>query len=257
MFGLGRNKAMQHSFGQAETAVAQGGGSSRGTSAFENAPNTPPAVYDKGAKDFAEIYGSSKVESTRWFVMAIVGLLLGLGGLLTAASVLPLKEVRLWVVEVNPTSGVVNRPVEIQRIDPNLSVVKAELARWAEAVYAIDPTRSSEALRWANARSADKAVGQFAEFRARERIFERIQREPDLVRQVRVTAVDASQRGTAFIFLTTTERVGAAPPDPAKTKRFRVTINYKLVPATQEGELLANPLGLYVTFFADTEERTL
>ena len=69
--------------------------------------------------------------------------------------------------------------------------------------------------------------------------------------------MDASQRGTAFIFLTTTERVGAAPPDPAKTKRFRVTINYKLVPATQEGELLANPLGLYVTFFADTEERTL
>ncbi len=255
MFGRKR-ESQQPPFGDANSAMVLGGGG-HGAAYFEQADNTPPSVYDKGARDFAEIYGSSKVEATRWFLVALVGLVLGLVGLLTAASVLPLKEVRLWVLEVNSTTGVANRPVEVIRIDPNIAVIKSELARWAEAVYAIDPARSSEALRWANARSADKAVGQFTEFRSRERIFERIQREPELVRQVSVTAVDASQKGTAFIFLTTTERVGTAPPDPAKTKRFRVTINYKLVPATQEAELRANPLGLFVTFFADTEERSL
>lgn len=255
MFGR-KKHAAQPSFGDASSTMALSG-DSQGSGYFEQAGNTPPSIYSKGARDFAEIYGSSKVEAARWFLVALVAMVLGLAGLLTAASVLPLKEVRLWVLEVNPATGIANRPVEVQRIDPNLSVIKAELARWAEAVYSIDPARSSEALKWANARSADKAVGQFAEFRSRERIYERIQREPDMVRQVRVTAVDASQKGTAFIFLTTTERVGAAPPDPAKTKRFRVNINYRLVPATLEGELLSNPLGLFVTFFADTEERSL
>lgn len=224
---------------------------------LEHSGNTPPAVYSDGARKFAEIWGSSRVEAARWFMVALACIVLAICAIVLTATLLPLKEVRPWVVEVNPTNGVVNRPVEVQRIDPNLAVVKAELARWAEAVYAIDPLRTSEALRWANARTADKAVGQFGEFRARERIFERINREPEMVREVKVTAVDVSQKGTGFIFLTTTERLGATPPDPAKTKKYRVTVNYRLVPATQERDLLTNPLGLFVTFFADTEERAL
>jgi type IV secretory pathway component VirB8 len=220
-------------------------------------PNTPPSLHDGALNDFAEIYGSSKVEAGRWFLIALAAIGLAIAGMILVATMLPLKEVRPWVIEVNPTTGVVNRPIEIQRVDPNIAVVKAELARWAEAVYMIDPSRSSESLRWANARTADKAVGQFAEFRSRERIFERINREPDMVREVKVNAVDASQKGTAFIFLTTNERLGAAPPAADRSKRFRVTINYRLVPPTQEQDLLSNPLGLFVTFFADTEERPL
>lgn len=225
--------------------------------ALRAAGNAPASLYSDAAGKFAEIYGSSMVGQGRMFLIAMSSLLLGLAALGTLAFVLPLKEVRPWVVEVNPGNGVVNRPIEVQRIDPNVAVIKAELGRWAEAVYAIDPIRTSEALRWANARTADKAVGQFAEFRSRERIFERINREPEMVREVRVTAVDVSQRGTAFIFLTTSERVGSTAPAPEKTKKYRVTLNYKLMPGTQEKEILANPLGLYVTFFADTEERAL
>ncbi|TWO71438.1 type IV secretion system protein [Caenimonas sedimenti] len=222
---------------------------------LKNAPNTPYSLYDDAAGKFAEIWGSSKVNEARFFMIALAAVVLALACVGTVASVMPLKEIRPWFVEVNPITGVVNKPVEIQRVDPNLAVVKAELARWAEAVYAIDPIRSRDSLRWANLRTAEKAVGQFAEFRTRERIFERIQREPDLVREVRVTAVDVSQRGTAFIFLQTAERVGPTSPTPDKVKRFRVTLNYSLVPAKQELDLLSNPLGLFVTFFADTEER--
>jgi type IV secretion system protein VirB8 len=219
--------------------------------------NHPVSLQSEAADTFSEIYGSSKVQAARWFLVALASLALAIASVILVATMLPLKEVKPWVIEVNPTSGVVNRPIEVQRVDPNLAVVKAELARWAEAVYAIDPVRSSEALRWANARTADKAVNQFAEFRSRERIFERINREPELVREAKVNAVEAAQKGTAFIYLTTTERVGASPASADKTKRFRVTINYRLVPPTQEQDLLSNPLGLFVTFFADAEERAL
>jgi len=219
--------------------------------------NKPAALYEKAQQEFAEIYGSSKVEAARWFLVSIACIVLAIGAVITLNAILPLKEVRPWIVEINPSTGVVNRPVEVQHVDPNVAVVKAELARWVEAVYTIDPLRSSELLRWANGRTADMAIGQFAEFRARERIFERIQREPNLVREARVTAVDVSQRGTAFIFVMTTERSGAQTPPPEKTKRFRVTLNYRFSPATQEHELLANPLGIMVTFFSDAEERAL
>jgi len=220
-------------------------------------PNTPVSLYDEAAGKFSEIWGSATVGHTRMFVIAFLSVALAIAAVGTVAALLPLKEIRPWIVEINPTSGVVSRPVQIERIDPNLAVVKSELARWAEAVYAIDPLRTSDALRWANERTADKALGQFTEFRVRERIYERMKREPDMVREVKITAVDATQRGTAFIFLTTTERVGSSSPTPDKVKRYRVTLNYRMVPPTEEEKLRANPLGLYVTFFSDAEERAL
>jgi type IV secretory pathway TrbF-like protein len=222
---------------------------------LKSAPNTPASLYEQAEGKFAEIYGSALVSANRSFLVAFGCIIVALASIASLATIFPLKEVRPWVVEVNPTSGVVNKPVQIERIDPNTAVVKSELARWAEAVYTIDPLRSSEALRWANARTADKAVGQFTEFRARERIYERMRTEPDMVREAKVAAVDVSRKGTAFIYVTTSERLGAAGPDPAKTRRIRVTLNYRLVPPTQEADLLANPLGLYVTFFSDIEER--
>lgn len=225
------------------------------TAYLKSVGNTPPSVYEQAEAKFAEIYGSSMVSANRSFLVAFGCILLASASIATVATVLPLKEVRPWVVEVNPTTGVVNKPVQIDRIDPNTAVIKSELARWAEAVYMIDPLRSSEALRWANARTADKAVAQFAEFRAREKIYERMRTEPDMVREAKVAAVDVSRKGTAFIYVTTSERVGAGAAAPEKTKRMRVTLNYRLVPPTQEADLLTNPLGLYVTFFSDIEER--
>lgn len=221
-----------------------------------HAANTPASVFAEAAEGFAEIYGSAMVREQRWFIVATLCVLLAIATVAALSLLLPLKEVRPYVVEVNSSTGVVNRPVEVLKIDPNLAVIKSELARWTEAMYTLDPLRTREAQRWATERVADKAVGQAAEFRARERVYERITREPDLVREAKVSAVDASQKGTAFVFVTTTERLGAGTPSDEQIKRYRLTINYKLLPPTDEVKLIANPLGLYVTFFSDVEERS-
>ncbi len=244
-----RNRAEAEQVGQEVAAHRPG-------SYLHTGPNTPPSLFEQARDQFVEIYGAPLVANARMFLISAGCVTLALASVATLAFILPLKEVRPWVVPVTQ-EGTVNRPVEVQRIEPNVAVIKAELARWAEAVYAIDPLRSSELLKWANARTADKGVPQFAEFRARERIFERISREADMVREVKVTAVDVSQKGTAFIFVTTAERLGASTPAPDKVRKFRVTLNYRLLPPTQEKELLANPLGLFVTQFADVEERAL
>jgi len=223
--------------------------------AVERHPNTPIAAFGDGQGEFAEIYGSSKVASARFFILSLVAMGLALVAVGALLMLMPLKEVRPWVVEVNTTSGVVNRPVEVQKITPNVAVVKAELARWVEAVYTIDALRTPELYKYANSRSRDKAIGQFTEFRVRERTFERMQKEPGLVREVRVTSVDASQSGIAFVFLTTVERMGKEVSTAEKTKNYRLTLHYQIDPAKSEIELLSNPLGIYVAFFNEAEER--
>lgn len=219
-------------------------------------PSAPAGLYADAEGKFAEIYGSALVSAHRMFLIAAGSILLAAAALGTLWLLLPLKEVRPWWVEVNPTSGVVAKPVEVTRIDPPLAVIKSELGRWVEAMYTIDPQRTDGLQRWAVERSADKALAQGQEFRTRERVYERVAREPETVREARVTAVDASQKGTAFVFVTTTDRTGTASPAADQIRKYRVTLNYKLLPPTDEGKLLANPLGLYVTFFSDVEERT-
>ena len=224
--------------------------------ALAEAANTPASVFEEAAAGFAEIYGSSMVREQRWFIVTTLCVLLAISTVAAIALLLPLKQVRSFMVEVKRVTGVVNRPVEVLQVDQRLAVIKSALARWTESMYTLDPLRTREAQRWATERVADKAVSQAAEFRARERVYERITREPDLVREAKVSAVDASQKGTAFVFVTTTERVGAGTPTGEQIKRYRLTINYKLLPPTDEAKLIANPLGLYVTFFSDVEERS-
>jgi type IV secretory pathway component VirB8 len=218
-------------------------------------PNTPISVYEDGANKFAEIYGSAMVNSGRYFFIAVVALMLGIAGVGAVMVLLPLKEVSPYVIEVNPGTGLVNKPIEIQKMSPSTAVVKAELARWTEAVYTIDPLRTPEFYKYANVRARGKAIAQFSDFRIREQTLTRLQREPGLVREVKVSSVDASQPGIAFIFLQTLERTGNQSSEESKSKRFRITLHYQIDPPKEELSLLANPLGLYVNFFNEAEER--
>lgn len=219
--------------------------------------NTPAVVKSEVLDKFGEIYGTAMVNSTRWFIFGMGGLVLAICSLLGVLSLLPLKEVRPWVVEVNPQTGVVNRPVEVLAVDPNVAVVKAELARWVESVYTIDQTRTVDLLRWANGRCADKCLAQFGEFRAREKIYERLERDKDLSREAKVITVDVAQKGVAFVFVQTSERLSSSSTAAPEVKRYRVTLNYRFAPAKQEQDLFANPLGIVTTFFSDAEERKL
>lgn len=218
-------------------------------------PNTPIAAFEDGASKFAEIYGGSLVSSQRMFILAIFSFLVAILGLGTVMVMLPLKEIRPYIVEINPGSGLVNKPVEVEKVAPNMAVVKAELAKWTEAVYTIDPIQTSGLFKYANVRSRGKAIAQFAEFRGRENVFSRIQKEPGLVREVKVSSVDASQKGVAFVFIQTQERAGNQSIEEGRVKRYRLTLHYEIDPPTQQDDLLVNPLGLYVTFFNEAEER--
>jgi type IV secretion system protein TrbF len=71
------------------------------------------------------------------------------------------------------------------------------------------------------------------------------------VRTARVSGVDVSQEGIAFVFATTVERAGTGEP---LTRKWRFAVHYVLsVPDTEE-DILANPAGLNITHFERTQD---
>lgn len=214
----------------------------------------PVGIFTDPRDEFAEIYGSSKVGQLRMFVVAILSIALAAGAVVFL-FINAQKSVAIpWLVETNAQTGIVSKPVRIEAIKPSQAVVKAELARWVIKVFTIDSLLTPQLFREANAMTKGLGTQQFAEFRVKQNVIERITKDPSLERKVSVTSVDVSQEGVAFVFASTQEAKGTDPN--AATARFRITLKYELTPPDTESAIMVNPLGIYIISMNVTEEAT-
>lgn len=214
--------------------------------------DAPAGIHDDAAGRFAELYGGSRVQSARMFLVAVVALLLAavavVGVVITSQSNL----VAPWYVEVNRDVGLMSRPVRIENMKPSDAVVKAELGRWVVKVFTIDSIQTPQLMREAIAMTRGLGSSQFAEFRNKQDILKRMTEDPSLQRRATISSIDASQPGIAFVFLSTQEARGTSASTGTAT--WRVTLRYELIPPRTEQEILLNPLGLYITSMNVTEE---
>lgn len=209
-------------------------------------------MFNDPAAQFAEIYGGALVGQQRMFLISIACVLMALGSfamyVLNSRSNIAVP----WLVEVND-KGVVNKPVRIEVVRPSDAVVKAELGRWITKVFTIDRQLTQKLFGEANVMTKGLGTEQFTEFRVKQGITERMTKDPSLQRRAAVQSVDvSSQPGVAFIFLTTQEAAGTNANTASSS--FRVTLKYEFIPPQTEAEILANPLGLFVTSMNVTEE---
>lgn len=201
--------------------------------------------------EFAEIYGSSMVNARRMFFVAAISSMVSIVAVIGMWQVSSNHTAIPVMVRVND-NGIVDRPVRIESITTPQAVVKAELAKWVQSVFTIDPKTSPDQMRVAVTRARDKAVEQYREWRVKEDVLGKLTSSNGYIRLAKVGTVDLTQPGVAFVFVTTTEAVGANSLGGART--FRVRLNYELTPPTTEREIFDNPLGLSITFFNPSEE---
>jgi type IV secretory pathway component VirB8 len=144
------------------------------------------------------------------------------------------------------------RPVEASVFKVDRVMIKAELRNWVEKLYTINADELvRENLRYVETRSKSEAVGQLANWRREEKVFERLLTAPQLKRDAKVTSIDVDRNdGVAFLTLLTVE---TGSPDTAP-KRLRFTVNYVTEPSDREEVLTRNPLGFYVTHFSAAKE---
>lgn len=212
----------------------------------------PTGVFVDPRDEFAEIYGSAKVGQQRMFLVALGAIGLAVCAVISLFTVAQNNVAIPWLVEVNPDSGLVNKPIRIESMKPSQAVLKAELKKWIVKVFTIDAALTPQAFREANTMTRGLGTQQFTAFRVDQKIMERMAKDATLQRKAIVNSVDTSQNGVAFIFLSTQESLGSDAK--AASARYRVTLKYELTPPTTESEILDNPLGIYVTSMNATEE---
>lgn len=209
-------------------------------------------MYEDASQKFSEIYGSSMVNGQRMFILAVIAMGLVVVTVFAFFQSASDNVAQPWLVEVNPETGLVDRPVRITSVRPSDAVIKAELARWATKVFTIDKVLTPDYFRDAIVMSRGLAISQFSEFRVSQDIVARMVQDPTIQRTPTITSVDVSQSGVAFVFLTTRE--ARANISGTETTRYRLTLKYEISPPKTEREILNNPLGLFVTSMNVSEE---
>jgi len=206
--------------------------------------NTPPVV-DPGVRLFAELFGDPVVQSARLFTtLSVVGLI-AIVEAIALWRLTPLKTAVPYLVEAN-AQGVIARVVEAGAYRPTANMIKSGLADWIDQLMVLDAFRTRDNLKRSTALLRGKAIAEHQAFIDSERPFERLLSTPDLTRESHVNSVDVSSDGLAFVFVTTTERIGSQAP---VTRRWRFTVHYALVTPQDEAEILTNPVGINISHF--------
>ncbi|MDI1236343.1 MAG: type IV secretion system protein [Polaromonas sp.] len=213
--------------------------------------NTPPIAEIKAARQFSELYGNAATHGSRWFLVAVFLLLLNVLQSFSLVFLIPLKQVAVYLVETNSEKLLVAQPFKAEQFRPDARFVKAEAMTYVRNLMTIDPYLTRGQFETAMRRSSDKAIGKVKDLIASDQPFERLAKQPGLVREAVVTSVDTSQPGLIFATVTTNERISQNPPI---VENWRFTIHYKTVPPESEAQLMDNPLGITFSYFERFKE---
>ncbi|MFC3110191.1 VirB8/TrbF family protein [Undibacterium arcticum] len=220
--------------------------------AISDMGNAPLTAFAKAEIRFHEIYGSSKVEASRWFVFAVGSLVVIFMMAVAFYHFLPLKTAVPYMVTLNRETGAVAQTVEASKFQPDESVKSYFLSKWIEKMRTIDPYQTQKNIKEAYALTRDKAVQEFTEYLNEEKPIERLVKDSTLTRTVKFISINPGvEQNIAFIRVAEEERTGA---NKVTTNRYMFTIHYAMTPPKDGEELRKNPIGIYVTHFVKSEE---
>lgn len=213
-------------------------------------------------EQFAEAIARPTVESSRYFVLLVVALIVI--GILAGAiwNMLPLKEVQPWIVEVNAVTGErslkKDSALKSNTYKPSQAVLDRELFNFVRSLYYLNadaPKMVEESIAEAYSTYArDRAVQQVREILEREQPFQRMKTIPGLARTVdKKTITYRSDAPVALIRFSSAEvqRGSTAPV----VRNFAMQVTFVQVPPTKPEDIEKNPLGIYITHLDVQEER--
>ena len=216
------------------------------------APRNLPPVAAPGVRLFAELFGDPAVHATRWFLVSMALLAVVMGLVLTLVRLAPLKTAVPYLVEVT-ADGAVARVARAADYKPTTNMLRSEMGRWVEAFMTIDPYLTRKNQREVVTMLRGKAVAEHGALLKSDNPFARLLADPTLVRSAKVSSVDITQEGIAFVYVNTTERTAGSSKPPV---RWRFTLHYSVLPPETEEQLLANPAGLVITHILRNEDKS-
>ncbi len=195
------------------------------------------------------------LEANRMLVLLAVSMSANLVLVFGLAGLMPLKERIPYFVVSNKETGAVQVSTNVaQKFVPDEQNIKYFSAKFVRELLTIDPYRSkSEFFPDVKTMVLGKGKSQVNDFFHTDNTFERMDKDPSLIRNValqRITILpDAENEVMVTVKLTTMSNNGS---EQSVTRM--VTLHYALEPVKSDAEALRNPIGFFVTQFVIDQE---
>lgn len=195
------------------------------------------------------------------YILAGIGLSVGVISLIGAVSILPLKTVETHVVVVDKTSGQLDRVAAVQdlTLDENDAIIQANLVTYVDQRETYDLTDSEPRINAVLGRSdGDAAVTLRRLWDSANESYPIKAYGPEAKVDVVIKSVNPLKEGVAQVRFTKTLRV---PRDiRSVTRGYVATVGFEFRPETKKllQEVWGNPLGFVVTTYrvdAETLEK--
>jgi type IV secretion system protein VirB5 len=212
---------------------------------------TPSAIYEAGRREWNERYGSyiARARAWRWAAMAMAGTT----AISTCCATWMASQAHVvpYVVEVNKLGEAlaVHRVIAAPPVDAGR--IRAQLARWVVDIRSVytDPAAETacvgEALAWVD-RQSD----------AMQQITAALQANPPNDRAMKetvgVTIETVGQIGADTWSVDWTEETRVRDGSGPALTYWRMTARIKVSPPDDDATIMANPGGVYVTWFRVT-----
>jgi type IV secretory pathway TrbF-like protein len=216
-------------------------------------PSTAPITANAAAKGFFERFGGPTVESSRWFSVSVLLLIVVLAQGIAISQMLPLKTVVPYKIEVTADGRITNQPIAATEYVPGINEKKYFLSQWTTKLFTLDRFFTEKYLLDAYAITRDQASSQFSDYVSRFQPLIKLKADPTLNQQVTIRSVSFVQEGVALVRFRIDTR---ADKQALVSKDLMLTINYAIVTPKTEQEIYQNPIGLVITQFAVSEDIT-
>jgi len=210
---------------------------------------TPVTATVQG-KGIFERWGGAVVESNRWFLGFILMCVICAVQLYAITAMLPLKTIVPWMVTVKDTGKVDGTPVESINFTPDENAKRYFLKEWVTKVFTLDRYLTEKYLIESYNLVRGQGSEEFRRFIEDNKPLIALRSDPSLVQNITIRSVSFIQDSAALIRI----RVETRNSQGLKYADKLVTAHFSVIPPKTEAEIYANPIGLYITHFAVSED---
>lgn len=201
-------------------------------------------------KGLFERWGGAVVESNRWFIGFVFMCVVCLVQLYAITSMLPLKTVAPWMVSVKDTGKVEGTPIEAIKFVPDENAKRYFLKEWVTKVFTLDRYLTEKYLIDAYNTVRGPGAEEFRQYIETNKPIIALRSNPNLVQNITIRSVSFIQDSAALIRI----RVETRNAEGLKFTDKLITVHFSVIPPKTEQEIYANPIGLYITHFAVSED---
>lgn len=210
---------------------------------------SPITATTKG-KGLFERFGGPIVDRNRWFLGFAFMCVICLVQTYAITVMLPLKTVVPWMVTVKDTGKIEGTPVASINFVPDENSKRYFLKDWVTKVFTLDRFLTEKYLIDSYKLVRGQGSEEFRQFIETNKPLIALRSDPNLVQAVVIRSVSFIQDSAALVRI----RVETRNSEGVRFADKLVTVHFSVVPPKTEQEIYANPIGLYITHFAVSED---